>query len=422
MLRANAAAALAAALIACGAEPPPGPGSQFPRVPPPERIVLIVVDTLRRDHVSAYGSEVQTPHIDALAARGQIFPGAVGSFHQTTMSMASLFTGRTPSLETDPELAALEWTGETWCGLRRHATADDPNRCIPSRLPTLAGALREAGYWTVGIASNRLTFRPAGYDRGFDRWFEISDSKFFMAPDLSHRGADVVNLATVRALSERPTDRFFLYVHYMDAHDYGFAAVPYAEGVRAADTGIGKLLHWLEEQALLEGAVVFVTADHGERLGDVHWTSGGRAHNGNPSFEEVLQVPLVVAPAVFPGTSLPVRSDDTHRLILRLAGIEQEPSPELAAGELFVSERRYQTLRRGRWKLHRRRSDGELSLMDLERDPGETREVSTEHRKVAEELAARIDALAASLATRGAAASELTEEDRARLRALGYAE
>ena len=51
------------AVTACG---PPG-------LSPPERIVLIVVDTLRSDHISVYGSEVQTPNIDALAARGQVF-------------------------------------------------------------------------------------------------------------------------------------------------------------------------------------------------------------------------------------------------------------------------------------------------------------------------------------------------------------
>ncbi len=63
-------------------------------------IVLVVVDTLRRDHVSVYGGKAFTPNIDRLAARGQVFTNAVSSFHQTTMSMGSLFTGRTPSLAT----------------------------------------------------------------------------------------------------------------------------------------------------------------------------------------------------------------------------------------------------------------------------------------------------------------------------------
>ena len=59
---------------------------------PPERIILIVVDTLRRDHVSVYGPRVSTPQIDALAKRGQVFSDLTAAYHQTTMSMAGLFT------------------------------------------------------------------------------------------------------------------------------------------------------------------------------------------------------------------------------------------------------------------------------------------------------------------------------------------
>ena len=58
----------------------------------PDRIVLIVIDTLRQDYVSAYGARDPTPNIDALAAGGQLFPNVVSSSYQTTMSMSSLFT------------------------------------------------------------------------------------------------------------------------------------------------------------------------------------------------------------------------------------------------------------------------------------------------------------------------------------------
>jgi len=75
-------------------------GCGFKGEGPPQRIILVLIDTLRRDHLSCYGSKVRTPHIDAVARRGQIFVNAYSSFHQTSMSMASLFTGRTPSLET----------------------------------------------------------------------------------------------------------------------------------------------------------------------------------------------------------------------------------------------------------------------------------------------------------------------------------
>ena len=80
------------------------------------------MDTLRKDHVSAYGTRVSTPNIDALAARGVRIDSAVSAFHQTTMSMGALFTGRTPALETGDARRSAKWTGGTWCGLSRFST------------------------------------------------------------------------------------------------------------------------------------------------------------------------------------------------------------------------------------------------------------------------------------------------------------
>ena len=76
-----------------------GCNASEPEPAPPERIFLFVVDTLRRDHVSAYGARASTPNMDALAARGVRIDNAFAAYHQTTMSMAALFTGRTPALE-----------------------------------------------------------------------------------------------------------------------------------------------------------------------------------------------------------------------------------------------------------------------------------------------------------------------------------
>ena len=118
----------------------------------PERIVLIVVDTLRADFASCCGARPETPVIDALAARGQRFERAVGSFHQTTMSMGALFTGRTPSfLVTDGGDMAIN--GRTWCGMARFAEPGDPG-CLPRSLRTLPQRLRKAGYETLGVVSN----------------------------------------------------------------------------------------------------------------------------------------------------------------------------------------------------------------------------------------------------------------------------
>ncbi|MFP6660479.1 MAG: sulfatase-like hydrolase/transferase [Myxococcota bacterium] len=77
-----------------------------------ERIVLVVIDTLRADHVSPHSPRRRTPHFARLAEKGQVFERASGSYYQTTMSMASLFTGRTPSLEGTSRTAPLAGPGK----------------------------------------------------------------------------------------------------------------------------------------------------------------------------------------------------------------------------------------------------------------------------------------------------------------------
>lgn len=187
----------------------------------PERIILIVVDTLRQDALSCYGGSTSTPNIDALAAEGDLFSEAVGSFHQTTMSMGAMFTGRTPSIESSQGNSTLNWNGRTWCGLARFADPKGEEGCIRASLPTLPELLREAGYWAIGIVSNPFLFRPAGFERGFDDWVEVGERPSGDKPrnipqdmlDPEPRAAKHVNAAALQALSRRPHEGFFLYVH-----------------------------------------------------------------------------------------------------------------------------------------------------------------------------------------------------------------
>ena len=136
----------------------------------PERVILIVIDTLRRDHLSCYGSVVPTPSIDALAEKGQLFTHAYASFHQTSVSMASLFTGRILALESGKDKKSIGWNSLTSCGLFRFSAARKEERCFSKSLPTIAGFMSEQGYRTIGVNSNAALFRPGGYDRGFVDW------------------------------------------------------------------------------------------------------------------------------------------------------------------------------------------------------------------------------------------------------------
>ena len=144
-------------------------------------------------------------------------------------------------------------------------------------------------------------------------------------------------------------------------------------------------------------------------------------HFGNPSFEEVLHVPLIVSP---PQTETPpdayLRSDDVYRMILRTAGIDAPVSGELEEGELFVSEQWYQTYRNGRWKSYRRRGEDAIALVDLESDPAERIDVAGEHPEIVANHERRLRELSKDLAAKGIDRTKLTPEDERRLRALGY--
>ncbi len=413
---------LALAVVLGGASCAPDPS-------PPERIVLVVIDTLRRDHVSAYAGGSLTPHIDSLAARGMRFSGVYSAFHQTTMSMASLFTGLTPSLETGDPGRPLPWNGRTWCGLRRFAAETGEDACVPAALETLGERMKRAGYTTLGVTSNRLLFRPAGYDQGFDTWREVGLGRSKPRDrDERDRAAQArvgarVNEAVAAVLDGRPDDRFFLYVHYMDAHDYGLHRVPYAEGVGRADDAVGTLLELLGERGLVAGTTFVVTSDHGERLAERHPLPTGPSHTGNPSFDYLLWLPLIVAPAPPGETDGWLRSQDLAGLLGRLAGID-DPAPDatLEPDEQLLSEMHWRTYRRGRWKSTFHRRSGEQALFDLESDPAETRDVSDQNLAILEAHRARIEEVSRALGAPEARPSRLTEEDRARLRALGYAE
>jgi arylsulfatase A-like enzyme len=255
----------------------------------PRDIVLILIDTLRRDALSPYGAATETPTVQGLADAGQVFTNAEGSFHQTTMSMGALFTGRTPSIESAEAGKTLAWNGRHWCGMARFSRGEDDS-CIPGDLPTLAEQLRDAGYWTAGIVSNRLLFAPAGYEQGFDTWIEVSAGRTDLttAQLAIARSAGPVNEAVRNALDGRPDQPAFVYVPYVDVHDRMVTDDDYASAVARLDGQLAQLLEILDDEGLRENRVVFLTSDHGENLGEQHANYLARGHIGNPSFQPVL--------------------------------------------------------------------------------------------------------------------------------------
>lgn len=416
----------AAAALSCRAEAPPSPT--------PDLVALIVVDTLRKDHVGVYGGSVPTPHLDALAARGQVFTNAFASFHQTTMSMGAIFTGLTPSIESDDPARPLPWNARTWSGMSRFRGDEPGDRCLPNGLPTLASAMRSAGYRTLAVVTNDLLFRPSGYDAGFESWVEIADEaerkrRIDAGEDpwraASHqRTGPRVNKEVKRLLSEAPRDKVFLYVHFNDVHDYPIHG-SYADAVQALDRSLGELFDVLEATRWIEHARIVLTADHGEMLGGRHAIPpccGGIGHSGNPSYSGVLEVPLVVSPATRRDPAIMIRGEDLLDLFAEIVPLEVERAKPrvLEPDELYLSELGFQTYQRGRWKMLRRRANGETALIDLVTDPGETRDTSLDRPDVRAELQERIDVLARALAGARREDRGLSEDEAARLESLGY--
>lgn len=410
-MRAAPCALLGFALLACG-------GAREPA-----NLVLVVVDTLRVDHLGVYGSSRDTsPVIDAFAKSGVRFDRAYATAPWTQPSIASILTGLPPETHG----------------------ADLLLRSLPDSAYTLAERLRDAGYETGAVVSHYLIGPRFGFQQGFDTFVHgtaLGPGRF-STPGVSARATE---LLARYAVEKRP---FFLFLHYFDPHysyerheGVGFAARGgagrltgresvealrdldpppdagerafvrdlYDEEVRFTDTGIGTVLRTLSRLALDEKTVVVLVGDHGEEFWDRGWLGHTRTLH-----EELVRVPLVIrAPGVAPGVvSQPVSLVDLLPTLLDLlqvrvperhlaarsfaprmhAGGEAGGSPgpvylstayRLEAGsgsEGAVADRpgltgrevlRKRAVVDGGFKLVEDRSSGAVSLYDLNRDPQE---------------------------------------------------
>lgn len=468
----GATALLAAALAApgCGEAPNPTPN-----------LVLIVIDTLRADHLGAYGYPRETSrNFDRLAARGTLFLDARAPSSWTRPSVASLFTSRLPS----------EHRANTFA------------RSLAPDVPTLAGMLRQAGYRTLGVSGNFVHVNEGfGLARGFDVWHTVADElrggtdETLWQPDPTTAGGRNVKLGAPSAkrlnnvvkgvLDDLEEEPFFLYVHYMDphspydppnryrrplvtdpaAHEKGRQVTSeylvelartraevdpgerqrlidlYDAEIAQVDAALGDLLAELERRGLSTRTVVTVASDHGEEFGD-----HDRWFHGVTLYRESLAVPLLIADPRRHPTGVrrdePVDLLDISTTLLAMAGVPPAPGMRgrdlLAAGalpprdrvaELQPEERsefspapRVQrlALERDGWKLIRDH-EGHAVVYDTANDPGEQAPLEASDPRVPAGLVADAEALEARLGRldRGEEAV-LDEQTLEGLRALGY--
>jgi arylsulfatase A-like enzyme len=428
--------ATAVLLGACGA-PPPRPN-----------ILIIVVDTLRRDHLGVYGYERPTsPQIDRLAADAVRYDAALSQSPWTLPSVASLLTGR--------DVAPL-------------GIVDDVN-LLDDEFLLLSEVLSEQGYSTGAIVSHKFVSAKWGFDQGYDR-FDDSNALGHMAitsPSITDKA--------LAFLEQHRSDRFFLFLHYFDPHfsyleheDFRFERdVPYEgwiesgtrykklmeeqEGLTEADTSelkrlydseiaftdhhIGRVLARLRDLGLFDQTLIVLTADHGEEF-----LEHAQIGHAKTMYEEVIGVPLIVR---YPGGSAsvvdrPVALVDVFPTILEL--LDLDPVSDLDGVSLLATDdaERFvfaSTERRGgargtrnaRFKLIRHLVNGP-ELYDLAADPDERHnllDADHEGQAPASELerlqqALRAYAVRVGRSPRRIFRIELSPQERKQLEDLGY--
>jgi arylsulfatase A-like enzyme len=284
-------------------------------------LVLVVVDTLRADFTTPYGFVPSTtPELADWAARGVLFERARSQSSWTKMSMASLFTSLWPRSH----------------GIR--GTQDG----LAAEAVTLPEVLQDAGYSTYGVQTNGWLHQSFGFHQGFDRYMfpKGGGDPRLGKPSLWPHADRVVEQAT-ELLARHDRDRpFFLYLHFMDVHE--FAAPPefrhygqdtrgaYLAAIRWVDNALARVRRELSAAGLLERTLMVFTSDHGETFGE-HGVHGHARNVLTPVVwvPLVLRLPFVIDPPVRVSTQ--VRGVDVAPTLLALAGLAVPSSFEGAS-------------------------------------------------------------------------------------------
>lgn len=417
-------------------------------------VVIVSIDTLRRDHMSVYGYPRQTtPGLEALASESVVFEDAVSPSSWTLPAHASLFTSTYPSVHGAVNL----------------------NVGLSSSWPNLAAILQEAGFVTQGIVTHVYLSREYGFDRGFDRFQYLPETR-----------AEVVTDRAIQFLTAMGDRDFFLFVHYYDPHwhydpppPYDSAFDPAYEGdasgvwwdfkeldrdtieprdlhhikalydgeILYTDRNVERLVREMKRLGIFDKTLVVVTSDHGEEF-----LEHGSWEHQKTLYEEQLRVPLIVkfpdgegggtrvseqvtlldvAPTVADVMEISV-PDSFHGVSLQG---ELDPERELwAETEHTIDGTHKLSLRRGSgeskaiFSIERSEvvSEGETvetELYDLETDPGELDELDDDaiRRRAEARLREYLDTVAEKREGKGDSPSvDLDPEERERLRSLGY--
>jgi len=306
----------------------------------PSKIILITVDTLRADRLGCYGyGKATSPNIDGLAGDGVLYPNAFSPCPYTVPTHTSLLTGLYPVNHS--------------AGLRLRKGRVDPDGTI-----FLQEILKSEGYRTGAFVSALVLGKGWGLDWGFDVYDDAMTGTEVNRTDQLIRDGRDTNKAALGWIRENRDRDLFVWIHYFDVHgpyttprgpsepflpeDYGDTpillnrvadgqpgGIPEYQlldvrkddnGVRYQDDVVGELMDGLKEDGLYDDAMILLTADHGEALGE----GGVYFFHGLTVTPEQTRVPLIVKPpSDAPRTEAsdsPVSSMDIMPTVFEYAG------------------------------------------------------------------------------------------------------
>ena len=439
-------------ILGCG-------GSSGPR----PNVILILVDTLRADHLSTYGYDLPTAvGLDAFARDATRFESCYAPAPWTSPSVASLMTGMFTA---------------------RHRTNAHGAR-LPGEILTLPELLQQNGWHTAGWSFNPEVSTVTGFDQGFDEWDgylgdathylditemlarvsrwldDAPEQPFFLylQPMNCHGPYRVPARGQARLLGRPPSDRFRYYGPEMkavlDARDYSGVddalvqsmVEQYDTAIRWSTDQIGRFLQNLRERGLYDDALIIITADHGEELQE----HGGFSH-GYSFYEEVLHVPLLVKLPGQTKSRIVTERVSLTDLYPTLVDLLELDVPQLLDGRSLAAALRgapgegsgplRTRLHQSRWTQRcngRAIVSGKYKLIDLERDwtnpeprkllfdleldPGEKRDLAASRPDVVRRLESQLDDHFSHYKSLAFDAPEnvLDQMDQERLKALGY--
>lgn len=247
---------------------------------PPPNLLLITVDTVRADHIGAYGyAKADTPTIDALAARGTLFETAVSVAPITMPTHSSIMTGAYPTT---------------------HGVRDNGSFVLEDAQTTLAERAQAAGYDTAAVVSAFVLDGRFGLNQGFriydDDLSGGDQPALFMYREL--RAEQSVDKA-IELITKELSEPWMVWLHLFDAHadyeppppyDVLFVDQPYDGEIAYMDRELGRLTSKLKAMGLQDRTVVSLLADHGDSLGD-----HGESTHGIFIYRSTTHIPWIVA-------------------------------------------------------------------------------------------------------------------------------